>query len=285
MTKFDFQKKVAQLYIDANEVKKNIAEQVHIKTFYEDLNKYLNNISNKEAFFFKNEISDFKSNVSQKKSDLLSQYDEIDLDKYLEDKAIEYFELTAKFIEIEPDFYDSFIKIQPTWKKDYIKIKDYLLHINENYPHAKIIQDVLYKSLEEEGSVENEINYGHFDIVTDIKTAFSISKEIEKNFSASVQSSFLAIDPAFIPKFNIKQIEKSNKLTNNKVNNYLDSKVIASLTKGSLSPNDNPVNIFKIFLNDKFINNINYHYIDSKTGEKVTMTKVSEDFIRKNSII
>ena len=40
----------------------------------------------------------------------------------------------------------------------------------------------------------------------------------------------------------------------------------------------------KIFLNDQFMNNLNYHYIDNKSGEKITITKVTKvakEFLEK----
>ena len=281
MEKIYFQKNIAQLYIDVDKVRNDISEQVYIKSFSDDIQQHLNNINPIEVSFFKKEVEEFKKNILLKKDVLLKEYEKINLDKYLEEKAELYFYYTEKFIKTEPNFYDSFISIKPTWKKDYIKLQKYLSNINESHPHVKIIQDILYKSLLEENIYSNEINYGSFDIATDIKTAFKIVKEVQDSCSAFMQVNFLAIDPAFIPTFSREQFKKVNKITNNKVNHYLDSKVIASIEKGSLSPNDSPINIMKIFLNDKFINHINYHYIDSKSGEKITITKVAKEFLKK----
>lgn len=280
MKKIDFQKNIAQLYIDVDKVKNDITEQVHIKSFSDDITEHFEKINPLDISFFKEEVEVFKSKIEEKKSILLSEYDSVDLDKYLEEKAEAYFMYTEQFMKVEPNFYDSFISIKPTWKKDYIKLQEYLSNINNDFPHVKILQDILYKSLKEESSYANEINYGNFDIATDIKSTFKILKEIQDLCSAFIQINFLAIDPAFIPKFDKEQFKKVNNLKNNKVNNYLDSKVIASIEKGSLSPNDSPVNIMKIFLNDKFINNINYHYIDSISGEKITITQVSKKFLK-----
>lgn len=222
-----------------------------------------------------------RARTKNRKNKLLENYKEIDIDNYIEEKAKEYFQLTKNFIAVEPDFYDSFIIVKPTWKKDYIELSEYFENLKNKHPHVKMIAHKLYKSISEEVSIDNHINYGHFSIATDIKTAFIIYREIENRFSASVQINFLAIDPAFIPKFNKKEFEKINNLTDNKVNNYLDAKVIASLTKGHLTPNDTPITIMKIFLNDEFMNNLNYHYIDNKSGENITITKVSKEFLSK----
>ena len=281
MNKINFKKKIAQLYIDIEKVKNNISEKMIIEDFSKDVDKYLSNIEDKELSFFEKELNDFKISIENKKNKLLKNYEEIDIDNYIEEKAIEYFKLTKEFLETEPDFYDSFIILKPTWKKDYIKISEYFDNLNDKHPHVKMMAHTLYKSISDEVAMDNHINYGNFSIATDIKTAFTIYREIENQFSASIQINFLAIDPAFIPKFNKKEFEKVNNLTNNKVNNYLDAKVIASLTKGHLTPTDTPITIMKIFLNDQFMNNLNYHYIDNKTGEKITITKVAKEFLEK----
>ncbi len=281
MNKIDFQRNIAQLYIDVEKTKKNILEKMNIENFSNDFYKYLDNIQKKQSSFFYNEINQFKISIENRKNKLLENYKEIDIDNYIEEKAKEYFQLTKNFIAVEPDFYDSFIIVKPTWKKDYIELSEYFENLKNKHPHVKMIAHKLYKSISEEVSIDNHINYGHFSIATDIKTAFIIYREIENRFSASVQINFLAIDPAFIPKFNKKEFEKINNLTDNKVNNYLDAKVIASLTKGHLTPNDTPITIMKIFLNDEFMNNLNYHYIDNKSGENITITKVSKEFLSK----
>lgn len=281
MNKIDFQRNIAQLYIDVEKTKKNILEKMNIENFSNDFYKYLDNIQKKQSSFFYNEINQFKISIENRKNKLLENYKEIDIDNYIEEKAKEYFQLTKNFIAVEPDFYDSFIIVKPTWKKDYIELSKYFENLKNKHPHVKMIAHKLYKSISEEVSIDNHINYGHFSIATDIKTAFIIYREIENRFSASVQINFLAIDPAFIPKFNKKEFEKINNLTDNKVNNYLDAKVIASLTKGHLTPNDTPITIMKIFLNDEFMNNLNYHYIDNKSGENITITKVSKEFLSK----
>ncbi len=281
MNKIDFQRNIAQLYIDVEKTKKSILEKMNIENFSNDFYKYLDNIQKKQSSFFYNEINQFKISIENRKNKLLENYKEIDIDNYIEEKAKEYFQLTKNFIAVEPDFYDSFIIVKPTWKKDYIELSKYFENLKNKHPHVKMIAHKLYKSISEEVSIDNHINYGHFSIATDIKTAFIIYREIENRFSASVQINFLAIDPAFIPKFNKKEFEKINNLTDNKVNNYLDAKVIASLTKGHLTPNDTPITIMKIFLNDEFMNNLNYHYIDNKSGENITITKVSKEFLSK----
>lgn len=281
MNKIDFQRNIAQLYIDVEKTKKSILEKINIENFSNDFYKYLDNIQKKQSSFFYNEINQFKISIENRKNKLLENYKEIDIDNYIEEKAKEYFQLTKNFIAVEPDFYDSFIIVKPTWKKDYIELSEYFENLKNKHPHVKMIAHKLYKSISEEVSIDNHINYGHFSIATDIKTAFIIYREIENRFSASVQINFLAIDPAFIPKFNKKEFEKINNLTDNKVNNYLDAKVIASLTKGHLTPNDTPITIMKIFLNDEFMNNLNYHYIDNKSGENITITKVSKEFLSK----
>tara|TARA_B100000073_G_scaffold347109_1_gene360380 strand:- start:1527 stop:2372 length:846 start_codon:yes stop_codon:yes gene_type:complete len=281
VNKIDFQRNIAQLYIDVEKTKKSILEKMNIENFSNDFYKYLDNIQKKQSSFFYNEINQFKISIENRKNKLLENYKEIDIDNYIEEKAKEYFQLTKNFIAVEPDFYDSFIIVKPTWKKDYIELSKYFENLKNKHPHVKMIAHKLYKSISEEVSIDNHINYGHFSIATDIKTAFIIYREIENRFSASVQINFLAIDPAFIPKFNKKEFEKINNLTDNKVNNYLDAKVIASLTKGHLTPNDTPITIMKIFLNDEFMNNLNYHYIDNKSGENITITKVSKEFLSK----
>lgn len=281
MNKLDFQKKVAELYIDIEKVKDRISEKMCIENFSNDVDKYLSNIEEKELSFFENELSQFKKLIETKKTKLLKNYETVDIDKYIEEKANDYFSLTDSFLKTEPNFYDSFIIVKPTWKKDYIQLSEYFENLNNTHPHVKMLTHTLYKSISDEVAKDNHINYGNFSIATDIKTAFTIYKEIENKFSASIQINFLAIDPAFIPTFSHKEFEKMNKLTNNKVNNYLDAKVIASLTKGHLNPTDTPITIMKIFLNDQFMNNINYHYIDNKSGEKITITKVAKEFLEK----
>lgn len=275
MKKEYFQKKIAQLYIDVSEVKRQVKEQLKINKFEENMKEKFSCLEDFEKKVFNEEINSFLINVSNKKDKFLKDYIFKDIELYLEEKSKEYLKITHDYIEENPDFYDSFISITPVWEDDYKNLKNLIYNLQNDIPHIKVIKDNIFS---DNG---NSVNYGVFEIVTDIQSAFKISKKIEGNYNAFFKVQFFAIDPAFIPSFDLKDIKNSNKLTNNKIDHYIENKVIASLTKGYLKGHEKPVNIIKIFLNDELINNLNYHYINNQNSKKIKITQVAKDFLNK----
>ena len=276
MTKLNFQKSIAQLYVDIDTVKKEIKEQINIRQFETDILKHINEINSDQQIFFKLEIEDFIKKTKEKKVKLLKKYVIKDIDKTLESQANKYFSLTSEYLKTNPDFYDALVSITPVWEEDFTRMEEYINKLKSIHPHVKIIHKEIY------ANKGNSTSYGKFDIATDMHTAFNISLELNGNYAAQLQINFLAINPAFIPTFSKKELKMANSIGKNKINNHLDLNVIASLSKGFLSHYDTPVNIMKIFLNDVFANKINYHYIDNQLGHKVTLTEVSKSFLLKN---
>jgi hypothetical protein len=277
MDKLKFQKAIAQLYVDVDFIKQELQEQINIKKFEEKILNSLNSIDSKESVFFKEESSDFLNKVKNKKIELLSKYVVKDIDKTLEDHAIKYFSLTKEYLKTNPDFYDAVVSLTPVWEDDFDRMDIYISKLKINHPHIKIIKKEIY------ANKGTSASYGQFEIATDMTTAFEMSMEINGNYATQIQINFLAINPSFIPKFNEDGLKHANAIGSNKINNYLDLNVIASLKKGSISLYDTPINIMKIFLNDVFANKIKYHYIDSQEGHKVKLTDVSKEFLSKNS--
>lgn len=277
MKKIDFQKNIANLYIEIDEIKTNIKEQQSIKKFEENVYDYSESIPEYEKSFFYTEVKDFLNIISTKKNNLLSKYENFDIEKILEDKAKLYFKYTNEYINTNPDFYDALVTINPVWEVDFINLSKYIDDLKKTHPHIKLVKKQQY------ANIGTSTVFGTFDLATDMNTAFNISKEIEGNYSAQLQIHFLAIDPSYIPTFKKEELDKINSLTKNKINNYLDFKVIASLSRGFLAPHETPINIMKIFLNDKFEKKINYHYIDSIEGKKVKLTDVAKQFIKDHS--
>lgn len=276
MKKIDFQKKIAQLYLEVEKVKISMKEKYMIEDFEKNSLIFMENNKNVKPFYDK-EINNFIKNLKERKIELLENYKNYDVEEILTEKAKEYFNLTNEYMKIDPNFYDAFLIINPVWEKDYINLKNYIHSLKEKHPHVKLVKEKQY------ANIGTSTVYGSFEIATDMNTAFLISKEIEGNHTAQLQIHFLAIDPSFIPTFDKKAVEHSNSLITNNTNNYLETIVIASLTKSFLAPHENPVSIMKIFLNDEFANKINYHYIDSINGNKVTLKEVAKQFLENNS--
>jgi len=275
MKKICFQKSIAQLYVDISDIKSKIKEQFYIENFSKNTDYFLENLPHSEKKFFSNEIKEFQKNISNKTQKLLIDYKKQDIDKILEDYAYKYFELTAEYVSLNPNFYDAIINITPVWKEDFNRLLIYIENLKINHPRTKITNKERYTD------IGNSTTFGKFEIATDMHTAFLISNEINGNYTAQIQVIFLAINPAFLPVFSENGFNHANNIGGNRVNNYLDIYIIASITKGALSINDTPINIMKIFLNDVFANKLHYHYIDNLNGNQVTLTDVSRSFLLK----